>query len=946
MKPALIHWMLALALSAATARASITLYVSRDGDDAWSGKSADANAAKTDGPFATLERARDEARKLKQTPDAKGGITVSVRGGTYWLANTLKLGPEDSGTADSPVVYAAYQNEKPALIGGRQITGFSVYKDRILKTDVGAQGFKGVYFRHLFFNGKRQQLARYPNFDPQNPYGGGWAYADGDPVPIYQDVPDEDKHTLVYKAADARNWSHPEDGEVFVFPRYNWWNNIVRIKSVDRDKRTIALAGDASYAIRPHDRYYVRNLLEELDAPGEWYLDRQTWTLYFWPAEDPNKERRFPTAEGAWKAPLLDDLVYAPTVRTIVELQPGAAFITIRGFTIECADESAVSLKQTSNCLVAGNTIRNVSGYSGSAVSVNEGKQNGVVENDIYDVGNTGISLSGGDRKTLTPAGNYADNNYIHHVGVFHKQGVGIGMSGVGNRASHNLIHDCPRFAIMFGGNNQVIEYNHLRHLALETEDVGATYCGGRDWITPRGSLIRYNFIHDVLGYGRVDFGHETKWLSPYFAWGIYLDDNSGGVDVIGNIVARCGRALLHGHSARDCVVENNIFIEGAREQWEFNGWTAQTQAWKGNFDKMVQAYESVAHEPAWQNVRGMKLHPKDAPDSEGRVMCGDVFTRNIISWMKPDARALHVAAFNGERNQFDHNLYWHHGQPLLTDVRKPGKTLGGNLAPNPGFEEGEIGKMPKDWSWQIRPRADASAVVAQDGDRKCMRIDAARVNDKPRDNYPIIVSRELELKLGATYRLRAKMRSDQENAKASLMIQCWIPPGGATLLSPKSAATGVSPLQGGAQKAHFWASSPSDAKLTTAWKDYEFVFKIPAPSERGWHEKMKTFRVRIDWPAETGSLFADDVALEELETLDEWASWQALGGDRHSIIADPKFLDPAHDDYRLAPDSPAWKLGFKPIPVEKIGPYKDPLRASWPIVEAEGAREKPLVSD
>jgi len=108
----------------------------------------------------------------------------------------------------------------------------------------------------------------------------------------------------------------------------------------------------------------------------------------------------------------------------------------------------------------------------------------------------------------------------------------------------------------------------------------------------------------------------------------------------------------------------------------------------------------------------------------------------------------------------------------------------------------------------------------------------------------------------------------------------------------------------------------------------------------------MKTFRVRIDFPDETGALLVDDVRLTETEVLDEWQSWQALGMDRHSVIADPLFVDAENGDYRLQPDSPALKLGFKPIPVDKIGPYEDELRASWPIVEAEGAREKPLVSE
>jgi len=86
-----------------------------------------------------------------------------------------------------------------------------------------------------------------------------------------------------------------------------------------------------------------------------------------------------------------------------------------------------------------------VGDYRGSGVSVAGGRRNGVVGCDIHDTGASAIGLAGGDRVTLTAAENYADNNYIHHVGVYYKQGVGVAMSGVGNRASHNLIHDTPR---------------------------------------------------------------------------------------------------------------------------------------------------------------------------------------------------------------------------------------------------------------------------------------------------------------------------------------------------------------------------------------------------------------------------------------------------------------------------------------------------------------------
>jgi hypothetical protein len=105
----------------------------------------------------------------------------------------------------------------------------------------------------------------------------------------------------------------------------------------------------------------------------------------------------------------------------------------------------------------------------------------------------------------------------------------------------------------------------------------------------------------------------------------------------------------------------------------------------------------------------------------------------------------------------------------------------------------------------------------------------------------------------------------------------------------------------------------------------------------------MDQLWTRFTVPTGTPRFWVDDVSLREAEMTDEWAAWQARGMDTHSLVADPLFVDPVNDDYRLRPESPAFKLGFQPIPIEKIGPYQDPLRASWPIVEARGAREQLL---
>ncbi len=696
-------------------------FVAPDGDDKFSGTLPAVNAGKSDGPFKTLQHARDHLRKI-----GPKGHTVFIRAGVYELPAGMQLGPEDSGAT-----WRNYQSETPVLIGGRRISSFVPHQGKILKADLAAAGLKNPAFKQLIFAGSRQHLARYPNFDEKNPYGGGWAYVDGKVINIYQEVPGENKHTLIYKPADARTWAHPDEVEVFVFPRYNWWNNIERIKSIDPATRTITLARDCSYAIRPADRYYFQNAFEELDAPGEWYLDKRTSTLYFWPPVPP----------------VSSPAVFVPTTRTILQIGSGATDLTIRGLTFECSEGTAITLQRTTNCTIAACTIRNVGDYNGSGVSVSAGTNNRVVGCDISFVGSHGVSLSGGDRPTLTAANNIADNNYIHHVGVFYKQGVGIALNGVGNIASHNLIHDTPRMGIMFSGNNLVLEYNEIRHANLETEDTGAVYTGGRDWISSRGTVIRYNYFHDILGYGR----EGEKWVSPYFAWGVYLDDNTGGVDVIGNIVVRAHRAGLHLHNGRDNVIENNIFVDSAKQQFEYSGWTTSHKYWASHFDSMVKGYESVAGQPAWKNMRHMDLHPKDAPLPDKTIMAGNVFQRNIVSYRDPKARLFRGGNVNFEHNTFDYNVYFHHGQPLLVGALKKG------------------------------------------------------------------------------------------------------------------------------------------------------------------------------------------------ETGDDFAAWQKLGRDVHSVVGDPMFVDAEKDDYRLKPDSPALKLGFKPIPVEKIGPYKDELRATWPIKQAEGARERPL---
>lgn len=208
-------------------------YVCRQGSD--------TNPGTLESPFAALSRARDAIRELKQNGPLKDGIMVIVREGMYAMSETLVLTQEDSGTEMSPIVYRAAPGQTVDLLGGKPITGFVPYKGQILKADLSQRGFDQAEVRVLVFDGKRQELARWPNHNPNDINGGDWAYVDGKRVDMYHQMPeDEDDYykthqhldfwqrnlprltrTLTMKAEDKRPWQEFSGGQVSIFPRFN-----------------------------------------------------------------------------------------------------------------------------------------------------------------------------------------------------------------------------------------------------------------------------------------------------------------------------------------------------------------------------------------------------------------------------------------------------------------------------------------------------------------------------------------------------------------------------------------------------------------------------------------------------------------------------------------------------------------------------------------------------
>lgn len=725
------------ALHAAPARGdALELYVSPEGRDTWSGTLA--APAGDDGPFATLARARDEVRKAKADGRLAEGATVHVRGGTYPLTETFELGAEDSGTAEGPVVYRAYEQEKPVLVGAAKVTDFRPYRGEILQCDLKGTPLEGVIFRQLFFRSERMEMARYPNVDPEDPHFGRWAY-----VLASEGAGVRDR----FRCTDdvIKDWSRVQHAEVCIHPSYGWAWNIVPVKAAERETRTIRLAGNVSYDLQVGDRYFVRNLLEELDAPGEWYLDRDSWTLYFWPPS--------PVGEGD---------VLAPVVGCPVRMK-GAAHVTLRGFTVEACDDDAVQIQDCESCVVAQSVIRNCGGWG---VRVWGGHRSGALGNDIYSTGSGGVSLAGGDRKTLERGENFATNNYIHHVAqIWRTYRGGVLINGVGNLASHNLIHDCYHQGIGMGGNDNVVEYNIVHHTNLGSEDTGGLYMSSRDY-TARGNVIRHNLFHHLGGFGKANSWQpvqdgKVKFQYPQFTWGIYLDAPETGVLVYGNVLYSVPICGLFNHSGKDNTWENNIVVDAPAFRASVWG---QVDLFNTSWDELRRIRDEGLLDLYLQHYPDLARYSEQEPRPATMFNCK--FVRNIAYYTSDGGRWLR------ERNADA----WDGGQLL--------------------------------WTY-------------------CGH----------KDDFP-----EFEF-------------------------------------------------------------------------DYNTVYAPPG----------------VDLKVEL-------TLLPEPRQLLTWDQWRQTGKDEHSVFADPLFVDPANHDYRLKPDSPALKLGFKPIPLDKIGPYEDKLRASWPIVEAPGA--------
>ncbi|MFA5293285.1 MAG: right-handed parallel beta-helix repeat-containing protein [Phycisphaerae bacterium] len=559
-----------------------SFFVAKNGNDTWSGTLAEPDPKKQNGPFASLERARQAVRKLVSSGKLDKPVKILVREGIYFLEKPFKLTHEDSGTEKTQICYQSYPGEKAILSGGRVIENWHKSQGQLWETFIPEVKEQKWYFRQLFVNEKRCCRARLPK--------------EGNYFRI-QDVfsPDKKMETIAFKfiPADFQTFKDIKNAEVVNIHSFD--TSRLKIDNINNDTNTIRLANTALFPFIKDRRYYIENIYEGLCEPGCWYLDANKGILYYWPRAGEQ---------------MSDAKVIAPRMTELINLEGDikngkyVEHVIIRDFHLQHADwvlpsrgyqslqaaeyvNAAVHTVEARNCCFIQNELSQI-GIFGFQLGVGS-KNNSIIANKIYDMGAGGVKVGRTEDCHDDPeyfpvdfpeiirrvsicdnekvCGNIISDNYIYDGGKVFMGAVGIWVGQSGNNLiSHNEIYNLYYTGISVGWSwtcwptnhcNNIIEYNYIHEVLKETlSDGGGIYTLG---VSP-GTVIRNNVIHDVYSYNN---NH---------ACGIYLDASSSGIVIENNIVYRTSCNLIKiqiGISGN--IIRNNIFAFGKGWQIGFD---------------------------------------------------------------------------------------------------------------------------------------------------------------------------------------------------------------------------------------------------------------------------------------------------------------------------------------------------------------------------------------
>ena len=537
----------------------ISLYVSPNGNDAWSGQYAEPR--ENDGPFATFERAQQAVRELKMSGGLTAPVVVYFRGGVYHLDKKIFFLPEDSGAKEAPITYTAFKDENVLFSGGRTIKGWKHIRDNKWSCYVPEVQESGWTFQALFVNGERRYRARTPNE--------GY-YRVRDPMEEKDWPFHHYRYRFGFYPGDLiSGWRNLNDVEIVVL--HFWSDARSPIESINPQTLTVELSTPIWRRFTDDHtdkgaRYFVENVYEEMDAPGEWYLDRPTGILYYlaFPDED------IKSAEII--APHFDQLLLfigRPSDREYVEhvhlsnlnfaytdwqLPPGDSGDHFAADMVPAAVEAIgarhVSIK---NC-----SFEHIGTYG---IGVYDAcRYINIEKNTLDDIAAGGIQLTGssaGEDTLLRTRHITISDNRLTNLGRIFYSGIGIlSMHASECVIAHNDIRDLYYTGISVGKEwgyrpsaayKNLIEFNRVENAGQGLlSDMGGIYMLG---ISP-GTTIRNNLVHGIYTHG-------------YGGWGIYTDEGSSGILIEKNIVYDTKSAGFHQHYGKQNIVRNNVYADG-----------------------------------------------------------------------------------------------------------------------------------------------------------------------------------------------------------------------------------------------------------------------------------------------------------------------------------------------------------------------------------------------
>jgi len=544
---------------AATPSGANEIHVSPAGNDNNPGTAAQ--------PLATPHAARDAARRIISKGPA-GPVDIVFAAGTYTMSSTLELRPEDSGTEKFPVTWRAAPGAKVIWCGGLEIPRkWTKGDDGVWQVDLSGTGPDKWNFRQLFVGGKSATRARYPNPDAPKPF----LYATGGDL----------DHAIIDPALVKESWGRARDAQLNVVPQWKFFNQWNTVTKVDTKTGRIDIADSERHAkIIPGNWFWIEGVREELDQPGEWFLDTEARRLHYMPPAgvDPNSLTII--------APVLNRLVNAKGdvnkgthVRHIhfdgIEFRHTA--FTLGHIEARVHTDTVIMFENTLDSSVRNCHFENIGGY---ALWLHlDSRGNKFDRNTVRNSGGGGVLMTGArlsymdDTKIHTPGEaaaivapylNEVTRNTVEHCGKIRYYGGGVHLDSrpfhmsmyPGNLISHNYFNDLSRNGV-FAFRNQggsVVEYNHIHNAMQTTIDGACIHFATMNHLNAPNFILN-NWLYDAWGYEQKPDGKPKRKLGN----GVFLDWDTSNTTVRDNWVYNTvGGAIKPIWNNQNLVIENN----------------------------------------------------------------------------------------------------------------------------------------------------------------------------------------------------------------------------------------------------------------------------------------------------------------------------------------------------------------------------------------------------